>query len=117
MRRLLIVACLAGCTGTSCEQIEPGKLIVERYKQEQFLFRPDPADPLTLIRPDGSRLQPGQVSTDGGSIPRPIRAFKHYSPWGYAPAFIVHDWIYASTIAPACRPSISRPPPRSCQKW
>jgi hypothetical protein len=32
--------------------------------------------------------------TDGGSIPRPFRVFKHYSPWGYAPAFIVHDWLF-----------------------
>ncbi len=32
--------------------------------------------------------------TDGGSVPRPLRALKNYSPWGYAPAFIVHDWLF-----------------------
>jgi hypothetical protein len=32
--------------------------------------------------------------TDGGSIPRPLWAFRGYSPWGYAPAFIVHDWLF-----------------------
>jgi hypothetical protein len=33
--------------------------------------------------------------TDGGSIPQPLRAIKVYSPWGYAPAFLVHDWLFA----------------------
>ena len=32
--------------------------------------------------------------TDGGSIPRPLWALRSYSPWGYAPAFIVHDWLF-----------------------
>jgi hypothetical protein len=33
--------------------------------------------------------------TDGGSIPQPLRAIKVYSPWGYAPAFLVHNWLFA----------------------
>jgi hypothetical protein len=34
--------------------------------------------------------------TDGGSIPRPLRAFDGFSPWGYGPAYIMHDWIFAA---------------------
>lgn len=30
--------------------------------------------------------------TDGGSIPVQF-GLKNYSPWGYGPAFIVHDWL------------------------
>jgi hypothetical protein len=32
--------------------------------------------------------------TDGGSIPRPFWVLRNYSPWGYGPAFIVHDWLF-----------------------
>ena len=32
--------------------------------------------------------------TDGGSVPRAFQVFKNYSPWGYAPAFIMHDWLF-----------------------
>ena len=32
--------------------------------------------------------------TDGGSIPRPFWVFRNLSPWGYAPAFLVHDWEF-----------------------
>lgn len=39
-------------------------------------------------------IVPGLMYTDGGSIPRVARAFKGFSPWGYAPAYIVHDWIF-----------------------
>jgi hypothetical protein len=23
-----------------------------------------------------------------------MRVFKNYSPWGYAPAFVIHDWLF-----------------------
>jgi hypothetical protein len=32
--------------------------------------------------------------TDGGSIPRFAWGVPGYSPWGYAPAYIVHDWLF-----------------------
>jgi hypothetical protein len=34
--------------------------------------------------------------TDGGSIPRALRAFDGFSPWGYGPAYIMHEWIFAA---------------------
>lgn len=72
-----------------------GRLIVEWYDDDAFVYRPDPDDPLTFTRFDKTPFTPETFTTDGGSIPRPVRALKHYSPWGYAKAYIIHDWIFA----------------------
>lgn len=71
-----------------------GDLIVQWMKPDKFLFLPDESNPLTFRRFDDEVIVPPKMFTDGGSIPRPIRALKNYSPWGYAPAFIVHDYIF-----------------------
>jgi hypothetical protein len=34
--------------------------------------------------------------TDGGSIPRIAQVFKGFSPWGYAPAYMIHDWLFVA---------------------
>ena len=36
--------------------------------------------------------------TDGGSIPRIAQAFNGFSPWGYAPAYMIHDWLLSDVI-------------------
>ena len=36
------------------------------------------------------------MDTDGGSIPRILRAYKKASAWYYGPAFIIHDWIFVA---------------------
>lgn len=72
-----------------------GKLIVQWLAPDQFLFLPDKDNPLTYFRSNGDVIKPGRMYTDGGSIPRPLWVFRNYSPWGYAPAFIVHDWLFA----------------------
>lgn len=71
-----------------------GKLLVQWLEPDKFLFIPDKEEPLRFTRSDGSVIQPGLMVTDGGSIPRPIWILRNYSPWGYAPAFIVHDWLF-----------------------
>jgi hypothetical protein len=71
-----------------------GKLIVQWLEPDKFLFLPDEKKPLRFTRKDGTTVQPGRMLTDGGSIPRPIWILRNYSPWGYAPAFIVHDWLF-----------------------
>ena len=71
-----------------------GKLIVQWLEPDVFLFLPDKNDPLTFIRANGESVTPGKMLTDGGSIPRPIWVLRNYSPWGFAPAFIVHDWLF-----------------------
>jgi hypothetical protein len=71
-----------------------GKIVVQWLKPDLFLFIPDAQNPLTFTRSTGETIRPGRMITDGGSIPRPLWAFRSYSPWGYAPAFIVHDWLF-----------------------
>lgn len=65
------------------------------YGDGRFLFVPDPNDPLYFrSKKDGLKVQPGMLYTDGGSIPRPVQMFKGFSPWGYGPAYIIHDWLF-----------------------
>jgi hypothetical protein len=42
----------------------------------------------------GRVIAPGLMYTDGGSIPRIAQIFNGLSPWGFGPAYIVHDWIF-----------------------
>src|SRR4051812_6864545 len=98
MALLCVAATVVGGFGVNYKDVRQGKLsgklIVQWLEPDVFLFIPDAAQPLTFVRANGSKLIPGRMITDGGSIPRPMRAFRNYSPWGYAPAFIVHDWIF-----------------------
>lgn len=71
-----------------------GRLQLVWQQPDEFLYAPDSDDPLRFARPGGEVIEPGPMVTDGGSIPRPFWAFRYYSPWGYAPAFIVHDWLF-----------------------
>lgn len=71
-----------------------GKLVLEWIDQDKFRFISDSADPLTFVRANNEVIKPGEMFTDGGSIPGPLRAIKSFSPWGYAPAFIMHDWLF-----------------------
>lgn len=41
-------------------------------------------------------IQPEMMYTDGGSIPALAQVFKGFSPWGYAPAYILHDWLFVA---------------------
>lgn len=63
-----------------------------------FLFVLDPRDLLIFRRPDpqshGAVIQPGLMYTDGGSIPKIAQVFNGLSPWGYAPAYMIHDWLF-----------------------
>lgn len=66
----------------------------------RFVYVPSHNKPLTFTRtePDASvtTIKPGFMYTDGGSIPRQAQVFKGFSPWGYAPAYMVHDWIFVA---------------------
>lgn len=90
--------CVTGCAQRHYHSIAKGELkgdlVVEWRKPNQFVYRPDVGDPLRFIRADGTEVRPQRMWTDGGSIPRPFWIFKNFSPWGYGPAFIVHDWLF-----------------------
>jgi len=94
----LIGLLMCGCASIHYDHTHAGKLsgrlIVEWRNPDLFIFRPDASSPLVFVRSDATAIQPGEMFTDGGSIPRPFWVFRNYSPWGYGPAFIVHDWLF-----------------------
>jgi hypothetical protein len=63
-------------------------------RNDFFQFIPNPDDPFVLTRANGETIRPGVMYTDGGSIPRFAWGVPGYSPWGYAPAYVVHDWLF-----------------------
>lgn len=96
---LIAALCLMGCaqhhynrvaTGTTFE----GDLIVQWLAHDRFRYLPSPARPFTIHRPGQAPIIPTAFETDGGSTPRIARVFRNYSPWGYGPAFVAHDWLF-----------------------
>lgn len=63
---------------------QPDKFVYVHQLNANFTFK----------RPNGEVIQPGSIETDGGSIPRFLWSQKDFSPWTYAPAYLVHDWMY-----------------------
>lgn len=65
----------------------------------RFVFVPNPDAPLVFARGGTGavrEIRPGLMYTDGGSIPKAAQLFKGFSPWGYAPAYMVHDWLFVA---------------------
>ncbi|WP_222280410.1 DUF1353 domain-containing protein [Rhizobium leguminosarum] len=64
----------------------------------KFVFVPDPHNRLSFTRGGGALalIVPGVMYTDGGSIPKVVQPFRGFNPWGYAPAYMVHDWIFTA---------------------
>ena len=89
---------MSGCASRHYERTQPGQLngriIVEWRKPNLFAYKPDTMQPLLFVRASGDAIKPELMFTDGGSIPRAFWVLKNYSPWGYGPAFIVHDWLF-----------------------
>lgn len=76
-----------------------GQMRLQWVAADRFLYVPDERDPLTFIRKQGGQTielivmnQP--FYTDGGSIPRIVRFSSDFSPWKFAPAYIIHDWLF-----------------------
>lgn len=63
---------------------------------DDFVFIPDREQPFSYLTSDGLIIAPQIMQTDGGSIPRILRGLKKFSSWGYAPAFMVHDWLFTA---------------------
>ena len=66
----------------------------------RFVYVPSPGRPLTFHRRSHDAtvrtIVPEMMYTDGGSIPRQAQLFRGFSPWGFAPAYMVHDWIFVA---------------------
>lgn len=106
----LVAAIAAGCSSIDYHKLATGQLsgsLFVMWVSEgnnsgdgNFLFVPDPRAPLIFHRADpsspGGTIQPGLMYTDGGSIPKIAQVFKGLSPWGYAPAYMIHDWVFVA---------------------
>lgn len=80
-----------------------GAPIVTWNGPDTFIFQQDAKHPFRYTTSSGRVITPGLMETDGGSVPRALRGLMRFSSWGYAPAFIVHDWIFCAkkcAIAP-----------------
>jgi len=94
----LFAIALTGCASPPYRETQQGKfsgsLDVRWIHNDYFLFLPNQDEPFTFTRKDGSNIRPGPMYTDGSSIPRYLWGIQGFSPWGYAPAYIVHDWLF-----------------------
>lgn len=63
-------------------------------KPNWFEFIPKADKPFSFQRANGEKIEPRRMFTDGGSIPRFFRWGNDLDPWGFAPAYLVHDWEF-----------------------
>ena len=59
-----------------------------------FDFLPTAENPFSFTRHTGETITPRRMFTDGGSIPRLVRWVGQLDPWGYTPAYLLHDWLF-----------------------
>lgn len=106
---LFMALVASACTSIDYERLAAGKFtgsLIVMWVGEgnssgdgNFVFVPDPDHPLTFTRsghPSIQTIRPGLMYTDGGSIPKIAQVFNGLSPWGYAPAYMVHDWLFTA---------------------
>ncbi|MGO6883243.1 hypothetical protein ACC734_18975 [Rhizobium ruizarguesonis] len=107
---IALVLFATSCTSIHYSRLSPGEFtgtLFVMWVDEggssgdgRFVFVPDPNKPLTFTRPTSSPaptvIRPGVMYTDGGSIPKIAQVFNGLSPWGYAPAYMVHDWLFVA---------------------
>lgn len=86
------------CSQLYYSQTKPGKLDgvlrLEWIGENSSIYEPDESAPLTFVTSDGRRISPQKMYTDGGSIPPVFWGVPGLSPWGYAPGYMVHDWLF-----------------------
>lgn len=114
LRQLFAIALattgLSACSHVDYDQVEPGtfegSLTLLWVGESQrglgdgtFVFVPN-RTPLSFHRADPEAtvevITPQIMYTDGGSIPQLAQALNGFSPWGYAPAYMVHDWLFVA---------------------
>lgn len=65
-------------------------------RRPTFVLRPNPEAPFRYTTAAGRVIEPRLMDTDGGTIPLALHGIGKFSPWGYAPAYIIHDWLFVA---------------------
>lgn len=102
-RALALISALAALL-TSCssrqfyDKVTPGRIIGSpfvRWEQpNRFELENNAVKPFAFLRSNGEIIRPRPIKTDGGSIPRALWNRRGFSPWTYAPGYLIHDWLY-----------------------
>lgn len=71
-----------------------GRPRIDWVKPEKFVYDRENNDRFAFIRHNGEVIVPGTIETDGGSVPRALWNRRGFTPWTYAPAYLIHDWLY-----------------------
>lgn len=69
---------------------------MDKFGAPTFIYLPDTDKPFKYTTSKGRVIIPQMMDTDGGSIPRILHGLAKFSPWLYAPAYIIHDWIFVA---------------------
>jgi hypothetical protein len=96
----MALGAMSGCSSLSYDAVGKatisGTLEVRWIKPDRFIYVPLAEDPLVVVMSDKRIIKPQRIYTDGGSIPRLAWGIPGFSPWGYAPAYVMHDWVFAA---------------------
>jgi hypothetical protein len=92
---LVLAACASPYFGAKHGNMS-GSVVTVWVGADNFLFVPGRPDQAFAFETATTKrlIEPGLMYTDGGSIPRIAQVFPGFSPWGYGPAYIIHDWIF-----------------------
>ena len=64
-----------------------------------FVYVPS-KEPLVFIPSENGAwkkpIKPAMIYTDGASVPALLQPIPGFSPWGYAQAYMVHDWLFVA---------------------
>lgn len=76
-----------------------GRFYLSWIGPNTFAYRPVEGDPFTFHRKNAQgkvidAVTPGEMETDGASIPREVWAIPGMSAWDYGPAHLIHDWEF-----------------------
>jgi hypothetical protein len=96
-----VVSMLCSCsTQLRYSEVKPGQILgrpaVVWETPDRFLLKRDTQRPFRFLRHNGDVIEPQNLHTDGGSVPRMLWGYEGFSPWQFAPAYLIHDWLYES---------------------
>jgi hypothetical protein len=98
-----IIVLLAGCGTWIHDDIPDGDLkgvVLVQWTSEDFFvyWKTNNKNPLkfqpSFLAPSNLWIEPENIVTDGGSIPRVFWGIPGLSPWGLGPAYVIHDYLF-----------------------